>query len=80
MKKLISFMKKPFSGFMLFMAAMISLMFSNAAMAEGELTGLVTGVTTKLAEVPAGLMDIGVVVIGILAVIFGYKLIKSMVR
>ncbi len=80
MKNLLSYMKKPFGGFMLFMAAMASLMFSNAAMAQGELDGLVTGVTTKLGEVPSGLMDIGIVVIAILALIFGYKLIKSMVR
>ena len=82
MKNLLSYMKKPFGGFMVFMAAMASLMFSNAAMASapGELDGLVTGVTAKLGEVPSGLMDIGIVVIGILALIFGYKLIKSMVR
>ncbi len=81
MKNLLSYMKKPFGGFMVFMAAMASLMFSNAAMAEGDnLGGLVTGVTAKLGEVPSGLMDIGIVVIGILALIFGYKLIKSMVR
>lgn len=81
MKNLLNYMKKPFSAFMVFMAAMASVMFSNAAMAaDGELGGLVTGVTAKLGEVPAGLMDIGIVVIGILALIFGYKLIKSMVR
>lgn len=82
MKNLLSYMKKPFGAFMVFMAAMASLMFSNAAMAEtkGELGGLVTGVTAKLGTVPSGLMDIGIVVIGILALIFGYKLIKSMVR
>ena len=50
MKNLLSYMKKPFGAFMVFMAAMASLMFSNAAMAAaaGQLDGLVTGVTAVI--------------------------------
>ena len=45
-----------------------------------DLSSLIDGVTSALSSVPSGIMDIGTVVIGVLAVIYGFKLIKSMVR